>query len=279
MSRSHIAASHLHLKPAKPESVGGLNFICVSDISARLLLCCRAATRLEHGDIRKGRHRNADPCTAAGCKWLKSGAYVYVPVTISSSYSKWHQLDAFQSLYTSKEGVSVTLVATLGIAATHFCYDSKKSRPLGTEASTNCWRDSAVLHPSTRCPQIYPPDHKCLINKKFFLFVKFSPSCLKMVFTLSTKNNLLCLYVYIPTNYLCFRYFSPVEGSVCKRNEVWVWLVVLFFGFPARVQPDNSAAPSLTPCCSSTKTPAFASCGGRANATTSTSTQDPGRRC
>ncbi|KAM9764609.1 hatching enzyme 1.2-like [Menidia menidia] len=31
--------------------------------------------------------RNADPCTARGCKWPKTGGYVYVPYTISSQYS------------------------------------------------------------------------------------------------------------------------------------------------------------------------------------------------
>ncbi|XP_017290497.1 high choriolytic enzyme 2 [Kryptolebias marmoratus] len=32
--------------------------------------------------------RNADPCTAIGCKWPKSGRFVTVPYEISSAYSK-----------------------------------------------------------------------------------------------------------------------------------------------------------------------------------------------
>ncbi|CAK6976980.1 high choriolytic enzyme 1-like [Scomber scombrus] len=31
--------------------------------------------------------RNADPCTARGCKWRKYGRYVRVPIVISNSYS------------------------------------------------------------------------------------------------------------------------------------------------------------------------------------------------
>ncbi|KAM7014984.1 low choriolytic enzyme-like [Tautogolabrus adspersus] len=44
-------------------------------------------TRLAHGDILLNIRRNADPCVTSGCKWPKSGDYVYVPVTISSIYS------------------------------------------------------------------------------------------------------------------------------------------------------------------------------------------------
>nr|XP_057933855.1 low choriolytic enzyme-like [Doryrhamphus excisus] len=44
-------------------------------------------THLLHGDIALKVQRNADPCTATGCTWPKYGKYVYVPVSISSSYS------------------------------------------------------------------------------------------------------------------------------------------------------------------------------------------------
>ncbi|XP_069031200.1 low choriolytic enzyme-like [Embiotoca jacksoni] len=40
------------------------------------------------GDIMVSWSRNAGPCTARGCKWPKSGRYVYVPVSFSSSYSR-----------------------------------------------------------------------------------------------------------------------------------------------------------------------------------------------
>ncbi|XP_039465504.1 high choriolytic enzyme 1-like [Oreochromis aureus] len=42
---------------------------------------------LVHGDIVPTTTRNADPCTAIGCKWPKTGSYVYVPVSIGTEYS------------------------------------------------------------------------------------------------------------------------------------------------------------------------------------------------
>ncbi|CAI5672214.1 high choriolytic enzyme 1-like [Oreochromis niloticus] len=42
---------------------------------------------LIHGDIAPSLTKNAVPCTATGCKWPKSGRYVYVPVFISSAYT------------------------------------------------------------------------------------------------------------------------------------------------------------------------------------------------
>ncbi|KAM4744337.1 high choriolytic enzyme 1-like [Anableps anableps] len=44
-------------------------------------------TPLIYGDIAPSKNRNAVPCTAMGCKWPKSGSYVYIPIYISSSYS------------------------------------------------------------------------------------------------------------------------------------------------------------------------------------------------
>ncbi|XP_069581738.1 low choriolytic enzyme-like [Brachyistius frenatus] len=40
------------------------------------------------GDIMVSWSRNASPCTARGCKWPKSGQYVYVPVSFSFSYTE-----------------------------------------------------------------------------------------------------------------------------------------------------------------------------------------------
>ncbi|KAM6943546.1 hatching enzyme 1.2-like [Xenentodon cancila] len=42
---------------------------------------------LVHGDIMPSTNKNADPCTATGCLWPKTGGFVYVPFTISSEYS------------------------------------------------------------------------------------------------------------------------------------------------------------------------------------------------
>lgn len=53
-----------------------------------LFIRVSAASRLTHGDIRQNLDRNASPCTARGCKWPKRNGRVYVPVAISSRYSK-----------------------------------------------------------------------------------------------------------------------------------------------------------------------------------------------
>ncbi|KAM9766152.1 high choriolytic enzyme 1-like [Menidia menidia] len=45
-------------------------------------------TPVMFGDIMPSMSRNAVPCTATGCKWPKYGRYVYVPVSISSTYSR-----------------------------------------------------------------------------------------------------------------------------------------------------------------------------------------------
>uniref|UniRef100_A0A3P9CDB7 Metalloendopeptidase n=1 Tax=Maylandia zebra TaxID=106582 RepID=A0A3P9CDB7_9CICH len=42
---------------------------------------------LVHGDIVPTATRNAVPCTAIGCKWPKTGRFVYVPVSIGTEYS------------------------------------------------------------------------------------------------------------------------------------------------------------------------------------------------
>uniref|UniRef100_A0A3P9C7V3 Metalloendopeptidase n=2 Tax=Maylandia zebra TaxID=106582 RepID=A0A3P9C7V3_9CICH len=42
---------------------------------------------LVHGDIVPTATRNAVPCTAIGCKWPKTGPFVYVPVSIGTEYS------------------------------------------------------------------------------------------------------------------------------------------------------------------------------------------------
>ncbi|MEQ2242238.1 hypothetical protein ILYODFUR_033624, partial [Ilyodon furcidens] len=43
-------------------------------------------TPLIFGDIAPTKNRNAVPCTATGCKWPKSGGFVYIPVQIGSEY-------------------------------------------------------------------------------------------------------------------------------------------------------------------------------------------------
>ncbi|KAF0042744.1 hypothetical protein F2P81_004081 [Scophthalmus maximus] len=56
---------------------------------------------LVHGDVVPNRRRNAASCTAYGCKWPKSGRYVYVPITISSAYSRAQRNFIIRSLSVS----------------------------------------------------------------------------------------------------------------------------------------------------------------------------------
>uniref|UniRef100_A0A3Q3X0U0 Metalloendopeptidase n=1 Tax=Mola mola TaxID=94237 RepID=A0A3Q3X0U0_MOLML len=65
-----------------------------------LFLCCSAAGGLVHGDVMMSRNRNADPCTAKGCKWPKTGPYVLVPVRFSDSYNKEQKNIIIRSLLT-----------------------------------------------------------------------------------------------------------------------------------------------------------------------------------
>uniref|UniRef100_A0AAQ6IAW7 Metalloendopeptidase n=1 Tax=Anabas testudineus TaxID=64144 RepID=A0AAQ6IAW7_ANATE len=55
---------------------------------------------LIHGDIMPSLMRNADPCTARGCKWRKKGRYVYVPFTIASDFI-FQQMLLFTSFHRS----------------------------------------------------------------------------------------------------------------------------------------------------------------------------------
>uniref|UniRef100_A0A3B4WIJ0 Metalloendopeptidase n=1 Tax=Seriola lalandi dorsalis TaxID=1841481 RepID=A0A3B4WIJ0_SERLL len=64
-----------------------LLFFSLTAIPPVMSVCFPAGTPLTHGDIVPNLNRNADPCTARGCKWRKRGGYVRVPVSISSAYS------------------------------------------------------------------------------------------------------------------------------------------------------------------------------------------------
>ncbi|KAM8895400.1 high choriolytic enzyme 1-like isoform 1-T2 [Spinachia spinachia] len=58
------------------------------------------ATLLVHGDIVPNLQRNADPCVRSGCKWPKGTRYVYVPVAISSDYTRAETNIIIRSLLT-----------------------------------------------------------------------------------------------------------------------------------------------------------------------------------
>ncbi|XP_051235000.1 high choriolytic enzyme 1-like isoform X3 [Dicentrarchus labrax] len=68
------------------------------------------STRLEHGDIVPNRNRNADPCTARGCKWRKRGRYVRVPVIISSSYTREERNIIIRALLTFHQSTCIRFV-------------------------------------------------------------------------------------------------------------------------------------------------------------------------
>uniref|UniRef100_UPI0037E90FC0 uncharacterized protein n=1 Tax=Semicossyphus pulcher TaxID=241346 RepID=UPI0037E90FC0 len=67
-------------------------------------------TRLVHGDIMPNLNRNADPCTSKGCKWPKRGKYVYVPVIISSRYTKTERMTIIKSLVTFHKSTCIRFV-------------------------------------------------------------------------------------------------------------------------------------------------------------------------
>ncbi|XP_068172205.1 high choriolytic enzyme 1-like [Antennarius striatus] len=64
----------------------------------------------QHGDIRRNLDRNADPCVASGCKWPKTGRYVYVPVSISSAYSAEESNIIIRSLLTFHSSTCIRFV-------------------------------------------------------------------------------------------------------------------------------------------------------------------------
>ncbi|XP_008295544.1 high choriolytic enzyme 2-like [Stegastes partitus] len=55
---------------------------------------------LLHDDIMMPSTRNAVPCTSRGCKWRKYGRYVYIPIYISSSYSRAQRSFIIRALLT-----------------------------------------------------------------------------------------------------------------------------------------------------------------------------------
>ncbi|XP_026195431.1 high choriolytic enzyme 1-like [Anabas testudineus] len=73
-----------HLQFGKVLSTGDEN-LGASEIIARAN--ANITKFLTHGDIMPSMKRNADPCTAKGCKWPKTGPYVYVPIKISSDFT------------------------------------------------------------------------------------------------------------------------------------------------------------------------------------------------
>ncbi|XP_015240281.1 PREDICTED: astacin-like metalloendopeptidase [Cyprinodon variegatus] len=75
-------------------------------------------TPLIFGDIAPSRKRNAVPCTATGCKWPKSGSYVYIPIYISNQYSgKEHN---FRKVNTNNQGTGYDFNSVMHYSNTAF---------------------------------------------------------------------------------------------------------------------------------------------------------------
>ncbi|XP_071345662.1 low choriolytic enzyme-like [Trachinotus anak] len=68
------------------------------------------ATPLIHGDIVPDYRRNADPCTATGCKWPKRRDFVRIPVSISSDYSREQRRFIINTLVTFHESTCIRFV-------------------------------------------------------------------------------------------------------------------------------------------------------------------------
>uniref|UniRef100_A0A3B4F7M4 Metalloendopeptidase n=1 Tax=Pundamilia nyererei TaxID=303518 RepID=A0A3B4F7M4_9CICH len=98
---------------------------------------------------------NADPCTATGCKWPKSGSHVTVPVSISSVYSTQERNIIISALLTFHESTCIRFVwRTDQVNYLYFfsgegCYSyvGRQSRGQGISLQRNgCLFQSTVQH-------------------------------------------------------------------------------------------------------------------------------------
>uniref|UniRef100_A0A8C4H2V0 Metalloendopeptidase n=1 Tax=Dicentrarchus labrax TaxID=13489 RepID=A0A8C4H2V0_DICLA len=118
--------------------------------------CCCAAMRLEHGDIVPNNDRNAVPCTATGCKWPKTGRYVYVPISISTSYSTEERNIIIRSLLSFHQSTCIRFVWRKNTHRDYInffsgsgCYSSLGRRVGGQQISlkrTGCLYKKTVQH-------------------------------------------------------------------------------------------------------------------------------------
>ncbi|XP_041845330.1 low choriolytic enzyme-like [Melanotaenia boesemani] len=73
--------------------------------------------------------RNADPCTAKGCKWPKTGRYVYVPYYISTNYNSEESNIIIRGLESFSQSTCIRFVPWKPDDL-HYLY---------FEAKTGCW--------------------------------------------------------------------------------------------------------------------------------------------
>jgi len=81
-----------------------------SDVSEIIAAANDGIPNLVHGDIVPNLRRNAASCTFRGCKWPKYGRFVYVPVTISSAYSRAERYIIIRSLLTFHRSTCIRFV-------------------------------------------------------------------------------------------------------------------------------------------------------------------------
>ncbi|KAM4596427.1 high choriolytic enzyme 2-like [Fundulus diaphanus] len=102
------------------------------------------------------RTRNADPCTATGCKWPKSGRFVFVPYEISSAYSEKERNCIIDALKSFRESTCIRFVPRKSSHRDyiHFfsgrgCWSSLGRQNGGQKISLNrkgCFRFGTIQH-------------------------------------------------------------------------------------------------------------------------------------
>ncbi|KAK2920433.1 hypothetical protein Q8A73_002637 [Channa argus] len=83
---------------------------------------------LTHGDIMPNLKRNADPCTAIGCKWPKTGSYVYVPVAMTGDFSSQERDVIIRALVSFHQSTCI-----------RFVWRSTEADYLIFYSGTGCW--------------------------------------------------------------------------------------------------------------------------------------------
>ncbi|XP_030581711.1 high choriolytic enzyme 2-like [Archocentrus centrarchus] len=102
LSMTAVSLRAAVIKDPNDESLGAVEIIKKVNTGS--------SKNLVHGDIVLSTTRNADPCTAIGCKWPKIGSYVYIPVSISSVYSTQERNIIINALVTFHESTCIRFV-------------------------------------------------------------------------------------------------------------------------------------------------------------------------
>ncbi|XP_068431457.1 hatching enzyme 1.2-like [Clinocottus analis] len=99
------------------------------DVSERIARANKGIeSSLVHGDIVPNWERNAHPCVRTGCKWTKHGRYVYVPVSISSGYTRDERNIIIRSLLTFHKSTCI-----------RFYWRSRQRQYIHFFSGNGCW--------------------------------------------------------------------------------------------------------------------------------------------